>query len=407
MSTRDIKDRGFGWLCTAAAALAALIAVSAATPVTGQTRIPDDASAPSRSLVLSPTLQFTYEWDDNVFRVSKAATPTGDFVSTVSPTVQVSLRVPHLRVSGRSEVDFIHFMQLNQLRSIDTVNGAQVELLLWRLTPYVRGGWANTRHRRNFEIDLPLRRLDASWDAGVDLQLSGKTSIGVMTRRSRTDYEDETIYLDTDLTRYLGFTATINGVKGRYSLTPLTTVGADVEQDRNEFTVTGERNSEGFRVLSFVEFQPFALVSGSALIGVRRRTFVDGNAPPFQGMVGRVDLAYTLLGRTRLAVAGGRDLSYSYRADQRDYLQTGVQLSVTHRLANAWDVQGTLGRFTLFYGDSIGTRERVLSYGLNVGYRIERTRVGFQVARETRTSNVSVGRDYLGTRIASSVSYGF
>jgi hypothetical protein len=407
MSTRDIKDRGLGWLCTAAAALVALVAVGAATPLLGQTRNPDDAPVRLRTLALSPALRLTEGWDDNVLRVSNPDSRTGDFVSTLSPAVQVSLRVPRLRVSGRSEVDFIYFMRQEQLRSIDTHNGANVELLLGRLTPYVRGDWANTRHDRNLEIDLPVRRVNSSWDAGVDLQLSGKTSIGVLTRRLREAYEGETIYLDTDLASSLDFTATINGVKLRYFLTPLTTVGADVEQDRNEFAVSGERNSEGFRVMSVVECQPLALVSGRALVGVRRRTFVDGNAPPFQGTVGRVDLAYTLLGRTRLVVGGERDLSYSYRLDQRDYLQSGVQLSVTQRLANAWDVQGALGRFNLIYGDATGSRERVLRYGFDVGYRIERTRVGFQVARETRTSDVSVGRDYEGTRIFSSVSYGF
>ena len=413
-STPDINDRGLGWLCTAAAALAALVALGAATPVLGQTSNPDEAPAQSRSLVLSPTIRLTDAgWDDNVFRVNEADNPTGDFTAIVSPAVQASLRVSRMSVSGRSEVDFIYFKQLSQIRSIDTDNGGRVELRLGRLTPYVGGEWANTRHRLNFEIDLPVRRVDSSWDAGIDVRLSGKTSIGVMTRRSRVDYKGETIYLDTDLARYLGATATAKGVRFRYSLTPLTTLGADVEQDRNDFAVAAERNSDGFRLMSVVEFQPLALVSGRAAIGIRRRTFVDGTAPAFEGMVARVDLGYTLLGRTRLAVSGQRDLSYSFRADQVDYLQTGVELSATHRLGNAWDVVGTLGRFSLLYslGQLIGTRgspaERVLTYGVDVGYHIERTRVGFQVARQTRTSDFSVGRDYEGTRIASSVSYGF
>ena len=347
MSTRDFKDRGGGWLCTAVAAFAALVAMGAATPVTGQTRNPDDTPVGSRSLALSPTIQLTSEWDDNVFRVSKGDRPTRDFISTVRPAAQISLRVPRLSASGRSNVNFIYFRRIDQLSSIDTDNSAQVELLLGRLTPYVRGDWANTRHDRNLEIDLPVRRVNSSWDVGVDLQLSGKTSIGVMTRRSRLEYKGETIYLDIDLARSLDFEAVIDGVNFRYSVTPLTTVGADVEQDHNEFAVTGERNSEGFRVMSFIEFQPLALVSGRVQVGIRRHTFLDGNAPRFQGTVGSVDLAYTLLGRTRFAVTGQRDLSYSFRADQRNYLQSGVQLSVTHRLANAWDVGGTLGRWDL------------------------------------------------------------
>ena len=82
----------------------------------------------------------------------------------------------------------------------------------------------------------------------------------------------------------------------RYRLTPLTTVGADVEQDRSEFVDAAERNSDGFRVMSVVEFQPLAAVSGSAHVGVRRRTFVDGTIPPFEGLVAGGDLSLHLAG---------------------------------------------------------------------------------------------------------------
>jgi hypothetical protein len=202
-------------------------------------------------------------------------------------------------------------------------------------------------------------------------------------------------------------------VRFRYALTPLTTVGLDVEQDRNTFAGAAERDSDGSRVMSVFEFQPFALVSGRAQVGIRRRTFVDGSAPQFQGTVARVDLAYTLLGRTRFAVAGQRDLSYSYRADQRDYQQTGIQVSVTQRLGNAWEVVGTSGWFRLVYGLGGAGRplesrkEDVVTYGIDLGYHLDRTRVGLQAARETRTSGFSVDRDYARTRIASSVSYRF
>ena len=157
--------------------------------------------------------------------------------------------------------------------------------------------------------------------------------------------------------------------------------------------------------MSTVEFQPLAALSGSAQVGVRRRAFVDGNDPPFQGTVAVVDLAYTLLGRARFTIRGQRDLSYSYRADQRDYLQTGVELSVTHRLGNIWDVGGTFGRFRLDYGPGdpreIGAPsvERVSSHSVNVGYRIERTRLGLQVARQTRTSDFSADRGYEGLQV--------
>ena len=410
----SIKDGARDCLCTAVA----LVALGAATPVLGQTAAPDDARVLFESLAVSPGIRLTnVGWDDNILRVSNADSPTRDFTATVSPALQAWLRLPATRIRGRSEVDFVYFKELSQFRSLDADNSARVELLLGRLTPYVGGVWANTRHRRNFEIDVPIRRLESAWDAGIDVRLTGKTSIGLLTRRSLVDYKGDTVYLDTDLAQYLGARARANGVRVRYAATPFTTVGADVEQYRNRFATAAERNSNGVRVMSVIEFQPLARVSGRAEVGVIRRTFVDGTFPQFRGTAARVDLGYTLLERTRFTVGAQRDLSYSYRADQRDYLQTGVQFSVTHRLANAWDVRGTLSRIRMMYGlgDPAGAGtaagespvERVVGYDVDVGYRIGSTRMGFQVARQARTSDFAVWRGFRQTRISSSLTYGF
>jgi len=410
MGARAIRDRASGRFGVATAALVTLIAVGASTPVHGQTT--DADGKPIRS-TLSPTVRMTVGSDDNIFRVNTADNPIADFTTTISPAVQGALVVQRLRITGRGELDFINFRKVTEINSVDKLGAARVELLLWRLTPYVGGDWANTRHRRNFEIDLPVKQVDASVNAGVDLRLSGKTSIGVMGRRSRIDYEGDTNYLGTDLAQLLGATTDVAGANLRYALTPFTTVGVDTEWDRTKFQSATQRNSDGFLVASVVEFRPRALVSGRARVGVLKRTFVDGNAPPFRGVVTSFELAYTLLGRTRFAVVGRRDLTYSYRADQRDYLPSGVELTVNHRVANNWDVVGALGRFSLNYGLAapsgiLGTRsESGLTYRMGAAYHLRKTTVGFEVSRETRTSDFTVNRDYEATRIASSVSYGF
>lgn len=406
---RISKERGSGRFCVATAAFVAFVAVVPLTPARGQTTGED--VTPVRSS-LSPTVRLTLGSDDNIFRVSEADQPTSDLSTTISPAVQAALVVSRLRVSGRSEVDVINFRKVSQINSVDSLGAGRVDLLLWRLTPYVGGDWSNTRHRRNFEIDLPIKQVDSAWTAGVDFRLSGKTSMGVMRRQSRVDYKGDTRYLGTDLAQYLAASQTTEGAQLRYSLTPFTTIGADVQQDRTEFARAPERNSDGVLVASVIEFRPRALVSGRARVGIRRRTFADGNAPPFRGVVTRFDLTYTLLGRTRFALSGRRELSYSYRVDQRDYVPSGLELSVNHRVANAWEVGGALGRFNLNYGlgGAVGTlarSENGLTYRLGVGYHLRKTIVGFEVSRETRTSDFSVNRDYEATRIASSVSYDF
>lgn len=361
-------------------------------------------------LALFPTIRVAnIGWDDNVFRLSKTEDPQGDFTATVTPAARASLRTRGLSLTGRGQVDFNYFKQFSDIRAIDSDVAGRGELELGRVTPYLGGEWTTARHRRGLEIELPVRRVEHSWYGGIDLRISGRTSIGVMTRHSGVDYKGEAVFEDVDLARYLGATSRMEGLRLRYSLTPLTSIGVEVERDHNTFALATERNSEGVRVTSVVEFRPLAIVNGRAQIGVRRRRFADGAVANFGGTVVRVDLAYTLLGRTRIGVTGRRDLAYSYRIDQRDYLQSGFDWSVTHRLTEAWDVGGTLSRYNLVYDLAAGrTRsERFFAYGVDVGYHVQRTRVGFQVARNTRTSDFSAGREYEGMQLTSSVSYEF
>ena len=395
----------------AAAAGGALLAVCAASPVLGQTV--ENPLPEARPLSFRPTLSIAdVGWDDNVFRVNESDNPVGDFTATFTPAAQLSLRLQHLRLTTQGEADFIYFKELVDIRSIDGNVQGRIDVPMGRLTPYLGGSWVNARHRRNFEIDSLVRRVDTTADAGVDVRLSGKTSVGVYTRRSKTDWEDNANYEGSDLSYYLDATAASNGVRARYIVTPLTTIGVDVERDRTEFPGASERNSTGSLVMPVVEFQPLALVSGRAQVGIRERTFDDGNVAPFRDFVARVDVAYTLLGRTRIGLAARRDLSYSYRADERDYLQTGFDVSVTQRVASRWALGGAFGRYRLIYaeGDPSApsrTEEHVLLYSVNLGYELERTRVAFYVSRDQRSSDVSGDRDYEGMRIGSTVTFGF
>ena len=122
------------------------------------------------------------------------------------------------------------------------------------------------------------------------------------------DYTSEAVYRETDIQRYLTVHTAGEGVRLRYALTPFTTLGVSVERYRNRFPFTPDRDSDGTRVTTVVEFKPLADVSGSAEVGIIRRTFVDQNAPPYRGSVARADLGYRLFGRTRFGFAAERDL---------------------------------------------------------------------------------------------------
>jgi hypothetical protein len=247
--------------------------------------------------------------------------------------------------------------------------------------------------------------------------VSESASVDLRVTRSRLTFPVDAVYLGTDLARAMNSTTTGEGVALRYAVTPLTTLSFNVDRERNRFHFTPERDANSVRVAPSVEFKPFALVSGRALIGFKRTTFSDPGIPEFRGIVALVDLAYSLLERTRFGVSVQRDLGYSYRGDQQSYLLSGVTGSVTQQLADAWDVRATIGRSRLTYrGDAPGNSapagassqsETVLTYGGQIGYTVGRaTRLAFHADYRERASGLP-RRGYERFGIGSSVTYGF
>jgi hypothetical protein len=318
-----------------------------------------------------------------------------------------------LQVSGRGEVDFVYFRELSDLRSVDTVNNVRVELLLNRLLPFVQGNWSSTRHRQDEEIDLPIRRVSQGITAGTGVRLTGKLTVGAQARRSTLSWEGDTEYLGTNLDRFLNNEITGEAAFVRYALTPLTTIGVTVARERARFDLVPERNADSTLVMPEVTFQPFALVSGRARVGFRSRKFIDGRAEDFGGSTADVDLSYTLLGRTQFNVGLTRDLAYSYDAQRRDYLLTGLALTVTHRVAGLWDVQGLFGRSLLSYSAvdpgafAQPEEETVSRFGGGITYRANRATIGVRVEHQDRRSNFNERRDYDRLRVTSTVTYGF
>jgi hypothetical protein len=362
--------------------------------------------------------------DTNVF--NQAEDPKRDVRVTASPSLDATLRLRRLRASGRGGLDFVYFNELSHLRSLDTDASGRVSLETGHLTPYVTGSRSNARHRRNVEIDALARRLDEAWGAGIDLRLTGKTSIGVSAMRSRVAYERGAEYLDTDLARVLNREGSGERFRVRYAVTPLTTIGLDAGRERDRFASTPERDADSRRLVAVLELKPFALVSGRAEVGFRKRSFLTRDVPDFRGTTARIGLGHSLLGRTRLSLDAERDLWYSYRLHDAEYLLTSLDLTATHHLVGPWDVRGSLGRSRLAYrggnspADAVGDTgspatalfaggpvETLFTYSIGIGYRVAGTRLGVEVRRRTRESALSPRRQYQRFTLASSVTYGF
>ena len=379
--------------------------------------VPSTAPIQAGPLVLAPIVRLTNAgYDSNLFNRDQDSSPQSDIMATLSPSVDGWLRLAHGRASGRSQFDIYYFKELTDLRAIDSDTAGRLEIPLNRFRPFVTGSFANTRHRQNLELDAIVRRQINRVMVGTDVRLTAKLTAAVFASRSSLNYDTNSIYQGADLSRVLNNTGTGEGASLRYVLTPLTTVGITVDRQHNRFDSAIDRDSDSFDVMPTVEFNPRALISGTASFGFRHRKSTAGTAPDFNGSVAFADLTYTLLGRTRFTVAGRRQLEYSYVVDRLDYLDASLTLGVSQRFADSWDVGGSITRSRLSYGnvsspsDSTVTigfpDETILGWMAEAGYSFARTRVGVRVERLERQATAQL-RGYERLRIGSTLTYEF
>ena len=82
------------------------------------------------------------------------------------------------------------------------------------------------------------------------LRLGSRLSVGPYMLWSRVKYEQNSLFLHTDLAHVLNYNSTGEGVNAQYVWTPFTTFGVQMERQRDRFTSTGDRNSDNLTVRS-------------------------------------------------------------------------------------------------------------------------------------------------------------
>jgi hypothetical protein len=200
----------------------------------------------------------------------------------------------------------------------------------------------------------------------------------------------------------------------RYALTPLTTIVATYGQENTRFPLSPDRDSDTVRILSRLEFDPDALIGGTATVGYRKFTPIDPALSPFEGVVAQVTVQYAAENRTQVAVQFGRDVEYSYEDEQPYYVATGGTVTVTQRIGGPIDAQVSAGRDRLRYerrltgGDELpGGADTTTTAAAGVGYWFrESARLGISVEFTKRQAQRG-GGSYDRRRILSSLTYGF
>ncbi len=399
------------------AILAAAVIVAVPVRAAAQSTEPPDESMLVGPVAFVPVLELrSLGYDSNVF--NEDVNPRGDVSGSFVPSADYHLRMGRARLVGRTTVAFVYFQQFSGQRSIDVAQDVKFAVPMNRLTPYVSGTFLNTKQRPGLDIDLRARRIVIDLLAGLDLRLGGKTTLGASVSAAKESFAEQTIVEGVSLREQLTRRSETGVVQLSHALTPLTTISVAVEAERQTFSYDPSRDSTSFRIAPRVEFKPSALIHGSATVGYRSVTPSTPIVEPFSGLVAGVDLAYIFRGTTRIAVAGERDLVYSYRPAYPYYVLTAATLSLRQQLSGAWEMQATAGRQYLDYRQRLGflppaaiAAGSAVStgyvYGGGLGYRLgPTTRIGADVSWSRRDAG-TVGRDFEGWRSGLSMFYGF
>jgi hypothetical protein len=290
------------------------------------------------------------------------------------------------------------------------------------MTPFIGGSYSNVKGRPGFEIDSRVRVTSQSVGLGAAVKLSARTALQLSGSRSHLTYDDQAVFLGEDLSNALDQTTNAEQLQLRYRMTALTTfvVTADALQDRFEFDRL--RSSNTIRVMPGFELKPSALISGKAAVGYRQFDPLTATVQPFRGPVASVGVKYTARA-TQIGVGLKRDLAYSYQDIQPYYVLTDLDLSITERFAESWDVFVRGGQQRLDYVRVLGVpplgsdgeplplpdaqHDRIRQYSGGIGFRVGRTlRVGVEGSYMRRQSSEGASREFEGLRVGASISYG-
>jgi hypothetical protein len=407
-----------GGLITVRKLLIVVAVLLSASPVRAQFAQAEPAPPGARvrvgPLYLNPSIALTnLGVDTNVFNESAEENPKRDFMLAVEPKTDVWLRMGPTWVSGLVGEQVTWYQKYTTERSSNNRYRLGWSVPLNRLAFKINGSYVSTRERPGFEIDTRAQRHDKGFDSTLEVRALAKTHFGITVGMNKTAFADDQFFLQRNLQTELNREGTSLKVSVRNQLTPLTSLTFDAGRSRERFEFSPRRDSDSDAVTARVQFEPLALISGSASIGYRKLDSLAADVPDFSGLTTAVDLTYVILGSTRFGVEATRDVTHSFDADQPYYLHTGFTASIAQQLFGPLDVVGRYGAQRLSYRDRTDAVveaphrvDHVKSYGGGVGYHLGRDlRIGVNLDRSDRESPLT-NRRYEGLKFGTSITYG-
>jgi hypothetical protein len=350
--------------------------------------------------------------DTNVYNETDAANPKHDTTATFGPGVNYWFKLGRAHVAAKSDLTYTWFQEFSDQRSLNTANQATVTVPLSRIVPFIDGKYDEGRRRVSFEIDSRSYSTDSGYGGGLDVRLTGKTTLRFEAHRSFLDFREDEFFAGESLREALNRHTSTTGVSWREALTPLTIFAVKTEYEQDRFTYSPFKDSNGLRIMPGFEFAPAALIGGRVYVGYRRFDAIDPTVPDYSGLVADVAANYRLRA-TRFDVLFDRDITYSYEVTQPYYVLSNVGLQVLQKITHHWDVQGNVGRQWLSYREvtdvntPVDRQDRSYVLGGGVAYELTNDiRVGVAVNYYGRTSNTVNFNEYNGLRVGAIFTYG-
>ena len=194
----------------------------------------------------------------------------------------------------------------------------------------------------------------------------------------------------------------------------MTTISVHGEERRDRFTSSPDRDANSHRYGATATFNPLALISGQATVGLAAFRPLSDLEPDFTGLTAAVSLAYAFHDQSRIAVSVDRDLRHSFLEETPYYVGTGSRATFTQRLFRSIDGQVTIGFDRVAYearldepeilGDQVD-RVHLLGGGIGMGLGGD-TRLVVNYDHTERFSAVPT-REYSRGRLYATLNYGF
>ena len=220
--------------------------------------------------------------DTNVFNDPPSADPKSDFTLTLAPKADMWLRLGRTWLSGTVAEDLIWFQTYSTESSVNQLYSIGWKAPLNRLVLGTSATWVRTSSRPGFEIDTRAQRDVPTYTASAEIRGFSRTFIGVRGSWAQVAFDEDAEFNGSNLQEQLDRTTNAAAVTVRHAVTPLTSIIFSAGRSEERFKTASTRDSTSDDYSVAVEFDPAALLKGSARVGYTAYTDRRGRSRRLQ-----------------------------------------------------------------------------------------------------------------------------